>query len=93
MSKYTFFSIYHLIIKKKIKNKEAIKIIRNIEKKDYINNIENDNILTEEEFLKNKHHIDLMNILMEKINNYENNYELVKLGLNSNQLKILKRRA
>ena len=81
MSKYTFFSIYHLIIKKKIKNKEAIKIIRNIEKKDYINNIENDNILTEEEFLKNKHHIDLMNILMEKINNYENNYELVKLGL------------
>ena len=78
-SLYTICSLFLLIFKGKINNKKMIKIIRNSKNEQKYLDIKDKIIFPEEDFMNNKHYIDLLNIIIDKLDKDGDNYELIKL--------------
>ena len=78
-SLYTIGFLFLLIYKDKIHNKKMIKIIRNSKNEQKYLDIKDKIIFSEEDFINNKYYIDLINIIIDKLDKDGDNYELIKL--------------
>ena len=76
ISKYIYACLYYLIFQNKFNKKEAINLIRRIDRNSTIYEFVDRIKISESDIINNKHYFNFINAFIEKFDNDANNYEL-----------------